>query len=1032
MTASPARLEVIKNIGRQEFLIEQDTVSIGRAPDNHLILNDPTISRYHAQIDRGSEGYFITDLDSAIGTKVNEFQLTAKTAQALSNGDLIQIGTFTLCFRTNQQITPHATLSYGLATTAPVLRIITDQWFQDFSLNRETLLLGSHPTCDIVIHDPAVVACHARLVRQADNRFTIINLSTPEALTDQGRPVDQRDLQAGDSLRITPSLSLSYRGVQPIEEMALEKVWLPRLPVTQLEGYEPETMALTSLTELGISLPPDNLSLSGRNSLSIGRDPRNDMVISHPTVSRFHAKVERQNGSFVLNDLGSSNGTYVNGKEVMSPVVLRTGDTIRIGCDRLVLNIDESFTQHVEEGNLRLDALNLCKVVGKGTQILNHVSLSILPREFVAILGPSGSGKSTLLDALNGLRPASSGAVLVNSMDLYKNYHAYHAQLGYVPQKNIIHEELTIAQALEFAAQLRMPPDTTPEERRQRIQVVLAELGLSHRQQVPIKLLSGGQQRRVCIGVELLTKPSLFFLDEATSGLDPGTEADMMSLLRQLADQGRTILIITHATQNIRECDLVIYMAEGGRVAYFGPPEQMLDYFRDNFREQFQGMKLQDFSGIYRALDIEKNPNAPSAEELQQKYCQSHLYQQYVVQRQQGIVLDDSRKNSRTRPKFPPQSRQRVSAWQQFLILSGRNLAILLQDRTNLLLTLAIAPLLAMLDFFTWKSNLFDATHGSAAQALTMLFVTALVAVMVGAMTTMRELIKEVEVYRRERMIGLQVLPYVLSKVWIGALLAIYQGGAYLLVIKLAVNLPGGLEVTWQMYVTLVLAIFGGMVTGLLVSAIAPNQNVAPLLILMFLIPQIIFSGGIQPIGSFGLPGQVINNLTVIKWPFETLVTLSGLGQGVAKDACWQKTEAERDQLTDAQLSQCHCFGSQVFKVCDFPGIKAKYDPAVDLPQPVKPTPPGEMPFDPILALQYQSQVDAYQKAMETWQTNYLDWQQKRSKSINEAEGLINRFNKDQGYMFNVNVVQHWRNLGLLILGMLVVIPLLQKRKDFV
>lgn len=241
------------------------------------------------------------------------------------------------------------------------------------------------------------------------------------------------------------------------------------------------------------------------------------------------------------------------------------GDSIRIGSDRLVLNVDETLTQYAESGHMRLDAINLSKVVGKGTQILHDISLSIMPKEFVAILGPSGSGKSTLLDALNGLRPATTGTVLVNGTNFYRNYQAFQAQLGYVPQKNIIHEELTIAQALEYAAKLRMPPDTTPAERQQRVTEVLTELGLNHRRDVPISRLSGGQQRRVCIGAELLTQPSLFFLDEATSGLDPGTEADLMFLLRQLADQGRTILIITHATQNIRECDLVIYLAAGGR-----------------------------------------------------------------------------------------------------------------------------------------------------------------------------------------------------------------------------------------------------------------------------------------------------------------------------------------------------------------------------------------------------------------------------------------------------------------------------------
>lgn len=280
-----------------------------------------------------------------------------------------------------------------------------------------------------------------------------------------------------------------------------------------------------------------------------------------------------------IADLGSTNGTFINGKQIADARVLRPGDTIRVGPCRLVFNFDETIVRHDEEGNLRLDAVNLKKIVGKGTTVLNDISLSILPKEFVVIAGVSGGGKSTLLDALNGFRPATSGTVLVNGSDLYQNFNAYRTELGYVPQKDIVHVELTVGQALSYAAQLRMPADTTLAERNTRVQEVLEDLGLSHRRDVPVKNLSGGQLKRVSIGVELLTKPSLFFLDEATSGLDPGTEADIMRLLRKLSDQGRTVLLITHATENVMLCDLVVFLAAGGRVAYFGPPAEAPEYF---------------------------------------------------------------------------------------------------------------------------------------------------------------------------------------------------------------------------------------------------------------------------------------------------------------------------------------------------------------------------------------------------------------------------------------------------------------------
>ncbi|MGB8699195.1 MAG: FHA domain-containing protein, partial [Thermosynechococcaceae cyanobacterium] len=397
-----ARLQLLTDPDRQQIPLYPRSVTLGRGYDNHLVINESFVSRYHARIDRVNGGYTLTDLGSANGTKVNDRRIPAETPITLSHGDRIDIG--------------------GLAVT--------------FMLSEVSDLDTSSAS----------------------------DSAPPEAQT-----------------------------------------------VLAPEGG--------SILQLGV--PPETLSLRGRDTFTIGRDQTNDLAIPHPTVSRFHSRIERRDGSFVVTDLNSSNGTYINGQQVTRPVALRANDTIRIGPCSLVLNINETLTQNFEEGNLRLDGLHLSKVVGKNVQLLHDVSISILPREFVALLGASGSGKSTLLDALNGLRPASGGKVLVNGTDLYKNFQVFATQMGYVPQQNIIHADLTVAEAMFFAAQMRMPPDTTPAERQQRIQDVLDDVGLSHRREVPIKLLSGGQQRRVSIGVELLNKPSLFFLDEATSGLDP-------------------------------------------------------------------------------------------------------------------------------------------------------------------------------------------------------------------------------------------------------------------------------------------------------------------------------------------------------------------------------------------------------------------------------------------------------------------------------------------------------------------------------
>lgn len=895
MLVSPAILKIHKGSEPVwEYSVNTEVVTIGRATNSDVVINDPLVSRQHAQINRKGDRYQITDLGSTDGTRVNNILLKPNIPHFLANGDTISIG------------------------------------------NSE--------------------------LRLADDE-------APTAVKVQ-KPLDEQPTVAAKHL------------------LADETVF-----VSQLD-------------------------LRGRQSLTIGRDSQNDTAINHPSVSRFHARLERQSGSVIIKDLNSTNGTYLNGRAVKEERVLKVNDNIRIGPCRFVFNFDETFATYNEEGNLRLDAVHLTKVVGKGTKLLNDISLSIKAREFVAIAGVSGGGKSTLLDALNGFRPATSGSVLVNGVDLYKNFNAYRNELGYVPQKDIIHLELTVEQALDYAAQLRMPADTRPAERRQRVQEVLEDLGLTHRKDVQVKALSGGQLKRVSIGVELLTKPSLFFLDEATSGLDPGTEAEIMQLLRKLADSGRTVLLITHATENVTVCDLVIFMAAGGRVAYCGSPQEAPGYFG-----------VQKFNEIYRKVEREESPDY-----WQQRYIQSPQYQKYVVDRQRSLPPAVGGALQHSPAKQPPAHRaNRVSAIREFSILSQRNLAILIQDKASLFLMLAIAPILGLLDFVTWKRDIFSLETGDAGQAITMLFATALIAVMVGSLATMREIVKENDIYRRERMIGLQVIPYILSKVCVVILLALYQAAVFILLKNFAVDLPGGTEVLGGMYVTLFLASIAGMMMGLFISALSPNQNIAPLLTIIFLVPQITFGGGMLPIDAFGPPGRLVNQFTITKWSFESLLTQSKLGSNIVDDPCWQLSKDDRNNLSPTEKkNRCECLGEKLFKTCEFPGIKGKYDPVIDQKEPAKPQDPGKAPDNPADFGDYQKKVDSYKAEIDTWQKDYSQWKGKYEGTIKGGEALLENFYEKYGSMFKVNVRQYWGILCLQIFVLLGLTLVIQKRKDIV
>ncbi|MGQ9572753.1 MAG: FHA domain-containing protein [Dehalococcoidia bacterium] len=841
-----------------DYELTQPATALGRAGDSGLCLQHPTVSLRHARMLCDAAGCRIMDLGSSNGTFVNGVELAVKTEHALKDGDLIQIGPFRLHFHTapaaSEDARPAATgaaasLSQHKATLVlapavpPRLAVTTPEWTREFPLEADVVTLGRDPNSNIVIDADVVSRQHARLERR-DSGYEIVDLGSTNGLRFQGAPIERKLLASGDVLRIGRTVFLEYRAA---EEAPASCAAPPAAPI----------------------------DVPVRQGMTIGRSASNDATLAHPQVSRTHARIVRRNGEFILEDLGSTMGTFINGRRV-DQQTLADGDVVRIGPHRMVFKAGRLEVIN-EEGNLRLDAFRLQKVVAKGKSILQGVSLSIYPQEFVAIVGASGSGKSTLLNALCGFRPASEGAVLLNGVDLYEHFDAYRNELGYVPQDDIIHRELTVRKALEYAARLRMPSDTTSEERRQRICEVLAELDLGACADLPIQQLSGGQRKRVSIGVELLTRPSLFFLDEATSGLDPGTEAQMMKLLRRLADQGRTVLLVTHATKNVMICDRVVFLTKGGYLAYYGPPEEALDYFG-----------VSDFDEIYTCLETVHRPD-----EWAKRFRSSRQYRENVKGRLAERGNGHSLAGARRALQPPGESVRRVSALGQFWILCQRYLEIIWRDRKTAALLLLIAPILGALDFLVWDRNLFDPVSGKATQVITMLFMVTLITILVGTITSVREIVKEDAIYRRERMVSLQVVPYVTSKIAVGLLFALYSA-AVLFGFKLAAVNFSHLETAdlARFFVPFLLGTFSGLLWGLLVSALAPSEDRAMLLVILVLVPQFVFSGGMVPVSDLGTAGQTVGLLTSTRWELGALATAAQVKTGPCQTA----------DLTDCQL----------------------------------------------------------------------------------------------------------------------------------
>lgn len=1075
MIESSTHKLILSSGSPQEFELVKPEIIIGRDPTSDLTIASPAVSRRHARIRREGEGYTLEDLGSSNGTFLNDQKLTAP--QRLKSGDQIRLGqTVSITYRAPTSVAADVTVARAtrVAPAAQMQTVIGEEPIiapvdaappqlvvaiagdepRTYPLTASRLTIGRIEGNDIIVPSPIVSRQHAHLEKVDGGYQIVVSSNASNPVYFEGRELDApRLLQHGDILRIG--------------------------------SLDPGVMVTLTYTVPGAAPQGEtqDIVFGQKTLIQIGRDPSNDVVLSSPNVSRFHAQVERVGQRYRVEDLRSSNGTFVNDERVEGSVWLKPDDTIRIGPYRFVMGRDQ-LAQYDDSNGLRVDAIHLNKWVRKDLNILQDISVSFQPREFIVVVGQSGGGKSTFVDAVAGYRPATPPSrVLVNDIDIYTHFDAIRNDIGFVPQKDIIHMELTVYQALDYAAQLRMPADTTVEERQKRVREVLADLDLTHRQDVQISGLSGGQQKRVSIGVELLTKPGLFFLDEPTSGLDPGTETALMQLMRRLADQGRTIVLITHATKNVMLADKVIFLARGGYLAWFGPPEEALEYFDQYRSERERRAGKIEFDEIYAILD---NPTHGKPEDWARRYRESRAHQKYVAGPLSGklspqhAVASPSREQAVQRTAGAA-SRQ-VSALRQFLILSARNLKILTRDRFGLMLMLATAPLVSLLDVvlsIVMGRNPFDFYEGDAARVIITLFLLTIYGVLVGGISQMREIVKEQEVYKRERLVNLKILPYVLSKVWVAAILALYQALAYTVVHYLAFDMPGGGMEFFQIYITLTLATLAGMMLGLFASALAPTASSAPLLVIILMLPQIVLGGALIPLPTF------VSAPTSTRWAFEALMSITGPGSDLAADVCWALPADVREAMTveDKQAYGCTCMGLAMLNQdsCNFPGLGSFYNPAVDQPPPLEPTAFPPPPAEPVLperpvqpadqsdnvamadffvklqaweqevtAIQdeYRRQVEAYQAQSEVYkseviqyQTELAEWQVGQGSAVSPAEFAVNKFYTDLGWTI-VNkedtaaywgkILRAWGIQGFIILVLFGAILYLQKRKDVI
>jgi ABC transport system ATP-binding/permease protein len=665
------------------------------------------------------------------------------------------------------------------------------------------LSIGRDESSDVLVAEERASRRHAR-VYELDGGFLVEDLGSRHGTLLNGERLqgEGRALQSGDTITIAG---------RPLRFL----------------GGQATAMASRQLPIVGTQI----VALEGVERLSLGRDPSNDVVLPDPNVSRFHAEVLVHEDAIELRDLGSRNGTRLNGSLIMRAEV-EAGAQIGIGPFQLVFD-GTSFVARDDHGALRLDATDVTFKV-RDKQILAPTTLSVQPGEFVVIIGESGAGKSTLIKALAGVNPPTTGEVSINGEPIAARL----TDIGYVPQDEIVHGLLSVTEALRYAARLRLPEDAAPEEIQATIDRVLGELTLVEQAQTRIVSLSGGQRKRTGVATELLSRPSLLFLDEPTTGLDPSLETRMMLLLRRLADNERAVVVVTHATKNLEQCDRVIVMGRGGHLAYQGPPGDALGFFG-----------VSTYDEIYEALERE----GPLEWSTRFK------------------ALGDGHEAPAALPEPAPGAGRRRRGRRvlpQAAVLAGRYFRLMVRDRRNLALLLGQVPILAIAIVGLFQSGLLRRPGGDPSNGLQLLFLLVTTVIWLGSIDAAREIIKEQSVFQRESAVGARLSAYLSSKALVLFGLAAVQSLALAAIVLAFQPLHASATAYVQVLAILVLTSIVSVAMGLAVSALASSQDQATSFIPLVLIPPLLFAGSLVPVPAMREPVRAISSFVFSRWSF--------------------------------------------------------------------------------------------------------------------------------------------------------------------
>lgn len=676
-----------------------------------------------------------------------------------------------------------------------------------------TIIIGrSNEEGQLVVNNPSISRKHLSITARERGLY-IEDLGSTNGTLFNGKILNPRQpqlLTANDVVHLTHDKSVSLY-----------------LAGSKAETTPPNTPGKESTQDL-------RALLDKKGKVLIGRNPDCDIQLDDLRVSRKHALVSKVAGKVVVEDLNSSNGVFVNGKRISGKQELKDRDTVIIGL--FAFGLSGTLLDLQKEN--AISAVNIKKVFENGYTGLQTTNLDFPYRQFIALMGPSGCGKSTLLKALNGDSPPTFGTIKIFGLDMHDHFEMIKHIIGYVPQENIVHEELTVQQSLYFSAKIRLPEDSTEAEIERRISEVLKSLKIDTEviRNTKISSLSGGQKKRVSIAVELLTKPKILFLDEPTSPLDPETIEEFLSCIKELCNEGTTVIMVTHKPEDLNYVDRVVFMGVNGFLSYDGPKDGLLSHY-----------SKKNLIQIYSLL---------SEKEQSRKW-----YDRWFSGK-----VETPKEFKKVEIKHSP-----VNFFYQTYWLTIRYMAIKTGNQKNVLLLLLQPVLIAILISLSYPHlietiSAFGYDELMREPKIGVLFLMAVAAVWFGVSNSAKEIVGEKDIAKREFMVNLRLGSYLLSKQVVLLLLSAVQLLIFLSILFLVFS---DLNNFLFQYTVLMLVSLCAVQYGLLLSSLTSTVEEVMSLLPIALMPQIILSGILQQLESELT--IILSYLTLGRWGTELL-----------------------------------------------------------------------------------------------------------------------------------------------------------------